>query len=388
MKQLLFVALLLVLNVQAAMGDPPSLAEQVDAIFSSVDNADTPGCAIGVIQDGVFVHKAGYGMANLELGVPLSADSVFRIASVTKQFTAMAVLLMADDGLIDLDEDIRTYLPDLMDYGTAVSIRAMLGQTSGIPDYVDYFRIGDDIEEGAKKYELRSVAGGPFRMGNEDYLSIGEFYNVIKQIPLSHAPLTTYDYSNTSYFLFSMLVEEVTGQSLRDYSKERIFDPLGMHDTLFHDNMVEIIKNRASGYKRNAEGEFVNDMTNLYAVGDGGLHTSINDFIKWDQNFYEPKLGKDPEAFIRLMTTPNTRIAVDGSVDASDQTKGRFYGNGQNIWHSDGRPVFSHSGSWLGFRTFYIRYPEQNLSVVTLCNDARQRPGRYSNEVIELYLEQ
>jgi CubicO group peptidase (beta-lactamase class C family) len=359
----------------------------VDQIFSSMDNADTPGCAVGVIKDGEFVHKTGYGMANLELDVALDADSVFRIASVSKQFTATAVLLMADDGLIDLDEDIRTYLPDLIDYGTAVSVRSMLGHVSGIPDYEDALVTGDDIEEGAKAYNLRSVAGGPYRMGNEDYLSISEFYDVIKKIPLSHAPMTKFDYSNTNYFLFSMLVEEVTGQSLRDYAKERIFDPLGMHDTLFHDDMVEIIKNRATGYKRNEDGDLVNDMTNLYTVGDGGVHTSINDFIKWDQNFYEPKLGKNPEAFLKLMISPNSRFADDGSFYANDQTDGTFYGNGQNIWNSDGHPVYSHSGGWLGFSAYYIRYPDQSLSVVAFCNDADQWPSRYSREVVELYLE-
>ena len=349
---------------------------RVDAIFSSVANVDTPGCAVGVIKDGEFVHKAGYGMANLELDVALTPDSVFRIASVSKQFTAAAVLLLADDGLIDLDADIRSYLPELVDYGTDVTIRSMLGHVSGIPDYEVALVTGDDIEEGAKEYGLRSVAGGPYRMGNEDYLSISEFYDVIKKIPLSHPPMTKFDYSNTNYFLFSMLVEEVSGQSLRRFAKQRIFDPLGMHNTLFHDDNFELIKQRAYGYKQTEGGGFVNDMTNFYTVGDGGLHTSINDFIKWDQNFYKPKLGKDPEAFIQLLNTPNSDLAEDGLL----------YANGQNVDTSSGRSVFSHSGGWLGFSTYYIRDPEKRLSVVTFCNDAEQWPSRYSQAVLELYL--
>lgn len=348
----------------------------IDEIFSPVDNEDTPGCAVGVIKDGAFVHKAAYGMANLELGVALSSDSIFRIASLSKQFTATAVLLMADDGLIDLDEDIRKYLPELVNYGTPVTIRSMLGHVSGIPDYEAALVTGNDLEAGADEYGLRSVAGGPYRMGNEDYLSISEFYDVIKEIQLSHAPMTEFEYSNTNYFLFSMLVEEVTGQSLRNYAKIKIFDPLGMNDTLFHDDRVEIIKNRASGYKPKEGGGFVNDMTNLYTVGDGGLHTSINDFIKWDQNFYEPKLGKDPQAFLELLNTPNSQIEDDGFL----------YGNGQNIWSDDGHPVFSHSGGWLGFSTYYIRYPDRQLSVVTFCNDASQWPSRYSQTIIDKYM--
>jgi len=352
--------MVLAFNVQAATVDWSSLAGRVDTVFSSVNTEDTPGCAVGVIKDGVYVHKAGYGMANLELGVPLSPDSVFRIGSLSKQFTATAVLLMADDGLIDLDEDIRSYLPTLVDYGTDVTIRAMLGHVSGIADYELALVTGDDIEQGAIDYGLHSAAGGPYRMGNEDYLSISEFYDVVKRIPLSHAPMTKFDYSNTNYFLFSMLVEAVTGRSLRDYAKERIFDPLGMSHTLFHDDMVEIIKNRATGYKQKEGGGFVIDMTNLYTVGDGGVHTSINDFIRWDQNFYNPKLGKDPAAFLKLMNTPNSKFTSDGS----------FYANGQNISNRDGRTVYSHSGSWLGFRTYYVRYPGQSLSIVTFCNDA------------------
>ncbi|MCZ6855334.1 MAG: serine hydrolase, partial [Gammaproteobacteria bacterium] len=221
MRRQLFLAtalMVLALKPQASAEDWQSLAEQVDTILSSANNTDTPGCAVGVIKDGVYVHKAGYGMANLELGISLNPDSVFRIASVSKQFTATAVLLMADDGLIDLDKDIRTYLPALVDYGTKVTIRAMLGHVSGIPDYEAALVTGDDIEAGATDYQLRSVAGGPYRMGNEDYLSISEFYDVIKKIPLSHAPMTKYAYSNTNYFLFSMLVKAVTGKSLRDYA--------------------------------------------------------------------------------------------------------------------------------------------------------------------------
>jgi CubicO group peptidase (beta-lactamase class C family) len=363
--------------VVAAAENLPDPVVQVDTIMGSVNNTDSPGCAVGVISHGEFVHSAGYGMANLELGVALTPDSIFRMASVSKQFTAAAVLLMAEDGLIDLDEDIRTYLPELVDYGTNVTIRSMLGHVSGIADYEVALVTGDDIKAGAMDYQLRSAAGGPYRMGNEDYLSIVEFYDVIKKIPLSHPPMTKFDYSNTPYFLFSMLVEEVTGQSLRDYAKKRIFDPLGMNRTLFHDARVEIIKNRATGYKKREGGGFVIDMTNLYTVGDGGVHTSINDFIKWDRNFYVPKIGKDPQLFLETMNTPNSMI----------KSGERLYANGQSVGTRNGHTVFSHSGSWLGFRTYYVRYPERQLSVVVFCNDAGQSPGLYANKIADVFLE-
>lgn len=358
-------------------GDDADLSARVDAIFSPLNNSDTPGCAVGVIRNGEFVHKAGYGMANLELDVRISPDSVFRIASVSKQFTAAAVLLLADDGLIDLDDDIRKYLPDLAEYQAKVSIRDLLAMTSGIPDYELELVTGDDIAAGSQLYNLKSVAGGPYRMGNEDYLSIPEFYDAVKVIPLSHPPGTKFDYSNTNYFLLSMLVEAVTGQTLRSYAKEKIFVPLGMNNTLFHDDMGDIIKNRATGYKEKEGGGYLTDMTNLYTLGDGGLHTSINDFIKWDRNFYDPRLGKDPAAFRDLMNTPNSDFVDEGWL----------YGNGQNIESTGDGTIYSHDGGWLGFTAYYIRYQDRGLSVVTLCNNADLWPSKLSEEVIQLYLE-
>jgi CubicO group peptidase (beta-lactamase class C family) len=213
-------------------------------------------------------------------------------------------------------------------------------------------------------------------MGNEDYLSISEFYDVVKKITLSHPPMTKFDYSNTPYFLFSMLVEEVTGESLRDYAKKRIFDPLGMHRTLYHDDMVEIIKDRATGYKKRKEGGFAIDMTNIYTVGDGGLHTSINEFIKWDRNFYTPKIGKNPSAFLEAMNTPNSMIKSGENL----------YANGQSVGVRNGHAVFRHSGSWLGFSTYYARYPDQQLSVVVFCNDTGQSPKQYADKIADVYL--
>lgn len=366
----------LAIAVPVSAGDDAGLSAKVDAIFASLDNVDSPGCAVGVIRNGEFVHKAGYGMANLELDVPISPDSVFRIASVSKQFTAAAVLLLADEGLISLDDDVRTYLPDLAEYEFKVSIRNLLGNTSGIPDYETALVTGDNIEGSSERYGLKSVAGGPFRMGNEDYLAISEFYDAVKVIPLSHPPGTKFDYSNTNYFLLSMLVEAVTGQTLREYAQEKIFVPLGMADTLFHDDMGDIIKGRATGYKGKDGGGFLTDMTNAYFVGDGGVHTSINDFIKWDRNFYDPRLGKDPESFRDLMNAPNSPFEDDGWL----------YGNGQNIESSGDHTIYSHSGGWLGFSAYYIRHQDLGLSVVSLCNNADLWPGEMSRKVFKLYL--
>lgn len=348
--------------------------ENVDKIFAHLDKNDAPGCSVGVIKEGHFIHKSGYGMANLELDVPLSSKSVFRMGSVSKQFAAIAVLLLEEQGLIDFDEDIHTYLPELPGYDAKVSVRAMLGHYSGMGDY-DLIASSYEGEKVKGALDLRSAAGGPFRLGNEDYLTIKEFYDVVKKVPLSLQPDTKFQYSNLAYFLFSMLVEERSGLTLRAYAEKHIFAPLGMGKTLFSDEPVEIIKHRAYGYKPKKEGGYVTDMTNLFWGGDGGLHTSVEDFIKWDQNFYNPRVGESPDVLIKAMNTPNSQHIARGDL----------YANGQFVGQMQGRNVFRHSGGWLGVSTYYARFQEDHFSVVILCNNASESPSKYADEVAKLY---
>jgi CubicO group peptidase (beta-lactamase class C family) len=296
------------------------------------------------------------------------------MASVSKQFTATAILLLAEDGLIDLDEDIRTYLPELPDYGAKVTIQSMLGHVSGMGDY-DLIASGYEGEKIENGIDLKSVAGGPFRLGNEDYLTIEEFYNIVKRVKLKNRPMEKADYSNLAYFLFSMLIEEKSGLTLREFAEKNIFKPLGMSQTIYSDDVNEIIKNRASGYKKKETGDYKISMTNLAMVGDGGLHTSINDFIKWDNNFYSPVLGKQPSDFIKKLNTPNSNLTIGDAL----------YANGQFVTQQLDRKVYSHSGGWLGFSTFYLRFPEHYFSIITLCNDEGSNPEKYSIEIAKLY---
>ncbi|GHF17832.1 alkaline D-peptidase [Kordiimonas sediminis] len=354
---------------------PAAFSKAVDKIFAPFDRTDAPGCAVGVMKDGEFLHKGAYGMASLELGVPLTPDSVFRIASVSKQFTAAAVLLLADDGVIDLDEDIRRYLPDLPDYAHTVTVRSMLGHTSGMSRY-DHISGSYEGEKQPSAVDLRSPLGRPFRLGNEDYLTNDEFYDVVKKLGLIHEPDTRFEYNNVAYFLLSKLVEKVSGKTLRTFADERIFGPLGMSETFYSDDAVEIIKNRAQGYKPKEGGGYINDMTNLFVVGDGGVHTSINDFIKWDRNFIDPKLGKDPAAFKALMNTPTSQ----------HKARGALYAYGQFRIETDSNVRYEHSGGWLGFTSYYRRIEDEGFSLVTLCNNAQQE-GLYEaiDAVVDLY---
>ncbi|MBQ86092.1 MAG: penicillin-binding protein [Gammaproteobacteria bacterium] len=368
-----FSGLTLIAALVPLLAKADDFNDSVDAVFYQINAATDPGCSVGVIAGGELIHRSGYGLANLELDVPLDGTQVHRIGSVSKQFTAFAVLLLAEEGKVDLEKDIRVYLPELRRYGYPVSINAVLGHVAGMADY-DYVSGGEDgpVEGGLN---LTSVAGGPFRLGNEDYLNIQEFFNVVKQIPLRQMPNESYRYSNLGYFLLSMLVEEVSGESLREYAAKQIFEPLGMTSTFFSDDPVEIVKNRASGYRPDARG-YVTDMTNLFWVGDGGLHTNIDDLALWDAHFYQPTLGLDPEALMAQFLTPNS------SISPAPDT---LYANGQNIGRVNGKERIYHSGGWLGVTTFYARYPSEQFSTILLCNDVSLSPSSLSEEIERLY---
>ncbi|MCJ8321889.1 MAG: beta-lactamase family protein [Colwellia sp.] len=348
--------------------------DSIDKIFSSIEQQNSPGCNVGLIKEGSFIHKTGYGLANLELNVPLDGMQVHRMASVSKQFTAMAVLLLAEEGVIDLDANISTYLKELNDYGEIVTVRSMLGHYSGMGDY-DLIAGSYEGKKAKGGIDLKSVAGNDFRLGNEDYLTIKEFYDVVKTVPLALKPEQKLQYSNLAYFLLSMLVEEVSGKSLRDYADEKIFKPLDMTNTFFSDNPVEIVKNRATGYKKNKEGNYITDMTNLFWVGDGGLHTNLDDLLKWDQNFYTPKVGKEPIKLMELMNKQNSSYEISSKV----------YANGQFVGETLGRKSYAHGGGWLGASTYYIRFPEEKFSLVMLCNDVSLKAGTIRKKILELY---
>ena len=371
-----FVKGILLLLLIPSVSYANNFNKKIDELFGAIDKENAPGCNVGVVKDSKFIHKAGYGLANMEVDVSLNGDNVHRIASVSKQFTAMSVLLLAEEGKIDLEEDIRKYLPELRKYGSKVSINSMLGHISGMADY-DYIvsYTGEEIKDGLN---LRNVSGDYFRLGNEDYLSISEFYDLVKKVPLRNEPNIKWQYSNLAYFLLSMLVEKVSGESLREYSERKIFKPLGMNNTFFSDDPTEVVKNRASGYKKKQAGGYEIDMTNLFWVGDGGLHTTLADLLKWDGNFYTPTVGKEPEKLMKLFNKPNSNFEVYA---------GARYANGQVIGELGGRKAFMHQGVWLGVNTFYARIPEEKFSTMVLCNDASQDTGAYVRKIVSLYLD-
>lgn len=337
----------------AAQGDDRSA--KVDALFARYTSG-TPGCAVGVAHNGKLVHRKGYGSANLDHGIPLSTNSVFYIASVSKQFTAAVTIFLADDGLISLDDDIRKYIPELPDYGTTITIRQLVHHTSGLRDYL----------------RLMNLAG----MRTADVHSEDEILRLIaNQRELNFTPGTEYLYSNSGYLLISVLTRRVTGKSLREYAEEKIFGPLGMKNTHFHDDRTMIVPGRATSYSARRDGSYaIADWFNFEQVGSGGLHSTVEDLFLWDQNFYQNRLSaKD------LIPMLHSR-GVLANGDTLD------YAFGLRISEYRGLRTVSHGGSSMGFRTHLLRFPDEHFSAIVLCNVGNANPGRLAEQIADIYL--
>lgn len=353
-------------------GHADDINDRIDVIFNNLIAENEPGCSVGVVESGQLIHQAGYGLANLELQVPMTGHNGHRMASVSKQFTAMAVHLLADDGKIDLDADIRTYLPSLRDYGETVTVNAMLGHVSGMVNDT-----GDDYEfwtstPGGDELVLASAFGGPFIFNQN--VSIDEYFRYVQKLPLRYSPGEKFHYSNVAYFLLAMLVEEVSGQSLRDYADRKIFEPLGMSNTMFVDTPRLIIEDRVTGYDR-IDQSYVRDEAHVFTVGAGGLYSTVDDMLKWDRHFYQPQLGRDPEALIEGFNQPNSAL----------EKYGHLYANGQDVTDRLNQSVYSHNGRFHGTRTFYERYPKSEFSIMVFCNDASRDAGGYAKAIERIY---
>jgi len=342
------------------------LSKAIDAVFADIDADSQPGCAAGVIHNGEYIHRAGYGLANLEYGMPITSKSVFRTGSVGKQFTAMSIAILAERGDLDLDADVHEYLPDLIDYGHEVTIRQMVHHFAGMGDY--------DHEM------FKNPDGSDFRFGNEDYWTIEEFYKRVAKADLNHEPGTKWQYSNLGYFLLAYVVERASGRTLREFAAEELFSRLDMSDTLFNDNVNQPVPNRADGYQLMDDGSWEIFMTNLSWIGDGGVYTNLDDFIKWDQNFYNNKLGKGTNKLIELVTTP-----LPGMMEETDDgPRAVNYAFGLDVEERNGEHMIGHGGSWVAFTALYNRYPERDLSVVVFCNSLEASAYERGGKIAEL----
>jgi CubicO group peptidase (beta-lactamase class C family) len=337
------------------VGVDSSVHGRVDAVFAQWNRTDSPGCAVGVYHNGTIEYARGYGMANLELGVALSPQSIFDIGSTSKQFTAMSIMLLARDGKLSLDDDIRKYVPELPNYGKTITIRHILTHTSGIRDYLTLWGLA-----GVDDADLTT---------DDDALAL-----IARQRELNFAPGDQWLYSNSGFFLASVIVKRVSGKTLARFAAERIFAPLGMTHTRFNDDHMAIIPNRATGYAPRDSGGWATSMSNFEQTGDGAVQTSIEDMQRWDENFYTGTVGGTEI----LATMQKTAVLNDG--------KQQTYALGLMVDRYRGLRAVSHGGSWAGYRAELLRFPEQHLSVACLCNLARTNPSLLARRVAEVYL--
>lgn len=343
----------------APPADPADPVAAVDRIFARFQSPDSPGCAVAVSRDGRVILSRAYGQAHLEHGVSNTPDTRFEVGSVSKQFTAAAVVLLAQLGKLSLDEPVRKYIPELPDYGAPLLIRQMIHHTSGLRDWGT----------------IVGVAGWPrgTRVHTHDHV----LDVVSRQKSLNHAPGAEFLYSNTNYNLLAILVSRVSGESFAEFTRQRLFVPLGMTHTEWRDDYARVVPGRATAYEPTADG-YRMEMPFENVHGNGGLITTVGDLLLWNENFVHARVGG--KAFVSELLRP-------GRLDAGGR-KGREipYASGLFLGTYHGIPVVGHSGATAGYRAFLARYPAQRLGLAIACNHADADPETLSREVADVFL--
>jgi CubicO group peptidase (beta-lactamase class C family) len=366
----LLAALLVACSPRAQAGDPTPLPLQTDAaleaevddIFREHDSTHSPGCAVAVVQEGQLVLSQGYGVANLDHRIPLRSTSVFRIASVSKQFTAAAILLLAHDGVLALDDDVRRFIPELPEFDRTITIGDLIHHTSGLRDYL----------------VLLTLSGVPIT----DEITDTHVLDLLsRQEDLNFPPGQEFLYSNTGYVLLAEIVRRASGESLRQYARERLFRPLGMQQTHFHDDAGEVVPERATGYAVEG-GQYKEAVLRMSIVGDGGLFTSVRDLARWESVFVGP-LPPEQDPRHRVV-----RILREGMTRLGHQAGGSRLNYGFGTYRSAlGRlETVEHSGSFAGYEANVIRVPSERTSIMVLCNVSSAGAVRLSREVGRAFL--
>ena len=358
---------IVVLSLLATCADAPAqtnapgptadtIAVRVDKLFAAWDKPDSPGCALAVIKDGSIVYKRGYGTADLDHDVPISSGTVFHVASVSKQFTAFSVLLLAQQGKLSLDDPVRKYITELRDFGAPITIRHLMHHTSGLRD----------------QWNLLIMSG--WRL-SEDVVRDADVLDLVSRMKsLNFKPGDQHLYSNTGYTLLAQIVKRVSGQSLREFTEANIFKPLGMTHTFFRDDHAVIVKNQAYAYNAGPGGTFKLSVPNYDTVGASSLLTTVEDLARWDQNFYDYRIGG--RTIIEQMQVPgvlNGGAAID-------------YAMGLAVGKYKGLRIVEHSGGDAGYRSHLLRFPDQRFSVACLCNVGSANPSLLARQVAETYL--
>ncbi len=350
--------LLLILLIAEGLSAQPAESKQAqaDRLFDAF-NTHTPGCAVGVEFHGEVVLKAGYGMADLERNVPITAETVFESGSVAKQFTATALLLLAQQGKISIDDPLRKYLPEIPDYGTPLTIRHVLSHVSG-------------LREWRLPATLSGIGEGTYVLNNQDLLRMAS-----QQRALNFTPGSAYSYTNTGFNIATILIERVlgNGKTFQDFTRESIFEPLHMTHTRWRDDFRAVVPNRALAYGRAPGGGWVQETPIENIIGAGGMLTTVGDWLLWNENFSNARVG-GPDV-VKELQTPAT--LTNGKTIS--------YAKGLMVSTFDGVREVAHSGSTGGYRTWLGRYPDQGVSVAVMCNSAQANPTQLGRDVARLW---
>jgi CubicO group peptidase (beta-lactamase class C family) len=315
-------------------------SQEIDSVFKEWSKRNVPGGAIGIIKDGELIYAKGYGIADLEHGIKIRPSSVFNIGAASQQFVAFSLLLLEEQGKLNLDDTVQTYLPDFPEYDAPLTIRHFIHHTSGIRHYRN----------------LMHLKG----RGVLDNIEAEKVYALIKhQKALNFLPGEKFSWSNSAYFLLAKIIEKVSGQSLKKFSKEHIFGPLGMNSTLFYDDNTDLIKNRAFSYNKKINGDgFDNLIMRFDLVGAGGVYSTIEDLFLWDQNFYNNILGNGGQKII-------TNMHKEGLLN-NGKSSGHAYG--LTIDNYKGLKTVENGGWSAGYQSEILRFPDQSFSVIILAN--------------------
>lgn len=347
------VFILLFSTVRAQL--PDLLIKKVDGVFAEYEKTNSPGCALAILKDGKTIYKRGYGMSNLEHGIAINPSSIFHVASVSKQFTAAAIVRLSLEGKLSLNDDVRKYLPEVPDFGHKITFNHLIHHTSGLRD----------------QWDLQRLAG----WRSNDLITEGDIMEMLqRQRALNFIPGEDYSYCNTGYTLMGIAVKRITGTSLRNYADSVFFKPLGMYNTHFHSDHAEITPNRTSAYVRDNKGILKINVPVFDNYGATSLFTTVEDLARWDENFYSKKVGSDD--FVNAMQ-------LTGSLNNKTPEN---YASGLIMQTYKGYKTVEHSGADAGYRSNVLRFPDQHFSVVLLANLANINTIALSYKVADLFL--
>ncbi|HVS90436.1 MAG TPA: serine hydrolase domain-containing protein [Mucilaginibacter sp.] len=355
MKHILSGFLLLAAVQSFAQGLSPEMTKKIDSLFYCCARKTTPGYAIGIVRNDSLIYAKGYGMANLEYAIPITPQTIFHMASVSKQFTAFSIVLLARQGKLNLDDDIHKYLPWFPDLKQKITVRNLMNHTSGIRD----------------QWQLLAIAGT--RM--DDVITQDQIIKVLsKQQALNFKPGDQWLYSNSGFTMLAEIVRSVTGKTLRQFADSAIFKPLGMNHTHFHDDYTEIVPNRAYSYEQDANGHYKNDILSYSNVGATSLFTNVGDMSKWLMNFYDHKVG-DQQDIEQL-----TQKAVLNNGKVQDYAMGIVV----NKYH--GHQLYSHNGADAGYRTYVGVFPGLKMGFIVFCNFGDSDPQMKARQLEDLFI--